>query len=77
MKRLLTVLLILAFIPAATVLAEDRDPVVIIKTSMGEISVKLFAREAPKTVANFIDLAEGKMVASFLIYQSPPISLNK
>jgi len=38
MKRLLTVLLILAFIPAATVLAGDRDPVVIIKTSMGEIS---------------------------------------
>lgn len=60
MKRLLTVLLILLFIPAATVLAGDRDPVVIIKTSMGEISVKLFAREAPKTVANFIDLAEGK-----------------
>ena len=60
MKRLFTVLLILAFIPAATVLAGDRDPVVIIKTSMGEISVKLFAREAPKTVANFIDLAEGK-----------------
>ncbi len=60
MKRLLTVLLILSFIPAATVLAGDRDPVVIIKTSMGEISVKLFALEAPETVANFIDLAEGK-----------------
>lgn len=48
------------FIPAAAALAGDREPVVTIKTSMGKISVKLFDRDAPKTVANFIDLAEGK-----------------
>jgi peptidyl-prolyl cis-trans isomerase A (cyclophilin A) len=31
-----------------------------IKTSQGTIVCRLFEKEAPKTVANFIDLAEGK-----------------
>jgi len=38
---------------------EARNPVAVIKTSMGEIQVELFRREAPKTVANFLGLAEG------------------
>lgn len=60
MKKLLLLLIALVFIPAAAALAGDREPVVTIKTSMGKISVKLFAKDAPKTVANFIELAEGK-----------------
>jgi peptidyl-prolyl cis-trans isomerase A (cyclophilin A) len=32
----------------------------IFKTSEGEIVARLFEKEAPKTVANFVDLAEGK-----------------
>ncbi|WP_372366205.1 peptidylprolyl isomerase [Candidatus Uabimicrobium sp. HlEnr_7] len=36
------------------------DPVVIMKTSKGDIYIELFAKEAPKTVQNFLDLAEGK-----------------
>jgi len=35
------------------------NPVVVLTTSMGEIRVRLFADEAPKTVENFIALAEG------------------
>ncbi|MGH9803849.1 MAG: peptidylprolyl isomerase [Candidatus Acidiferrales bacterium] len=31
-----------------------------LETSMGKIVVKLFDKEAPKTVANFVDLATGK-----------------
>jgi len=36
------------------------NPVALIKTSMGEIEVELFRDETPKTVANFLDLAEGR-----------------
>lgn len=34
------------------------DPVVLLKTSKGEIKLQLFEDDAPKTVANFIALAE-------------------
>lgn len=36
------------------------NPHVLIKTSMGDITLELFPKEAPKTVQNFIDLATGK-----------------
>lgn len=32
----------------------------IIETSLGTIKVKLFEKDAPKTVANFVELAEGR-----------------
>jgi cyclophilin family peptidyl-prolyl cis-trans isomerase len=36
------------------------DPIVIIKTSMGDIRAELFAEKAPKTVANFLNYVEKK-----------------
>lgn len=36
------------------------DPVVLMKTTKGDIYIELFAKEAPKTVKNFLDLAEGR-----------------
>ena len=35
------------------------DPVVVMKTSRGDIVIELFVEEAPKTVQNFLSLAEG------------------
>jgi peptidyl-prolyl cis-trans isomerase A (cyclophilin A) len=56
-------LLLSAFLPLARaeepVLEDPNDPVAVIKTTLGEIHVELFVREAPKTVENFLGLAEG------------------
>lgn len=57
--------LILALLTVSVALAqaapktEDPNPVYVIKTSMGSVHVEFLASEAPKTVANFIGLAEG------------------
>ena len=55
-------LLCVSLVAAAEKLAKEypSDPICVIKTSKGDIYVELFAKEAPKTVKNFIDLAEGK-----------------
>jgi peptidyl-prolyl cis-trans isomerase A (cyclophilin A) len=52
--------LILASPVIATPEETPGNPVCRIKTSMGDIFVALFPKEAPKTVQNFVDLAEGK-----------------
>ncbi|MFH1982658.1 MAG: peptidylprolyl isomerase [Pseudomonadota bacterium] len=39
--------------------AVENNPVAVIATSMGDITVELFADAAPKTVANFVGLADG------------------
>jgi cyclophilin family peptidyl-prolyl cis-trans isomerase len=39
---------------------DHSNPACVIKTSMGDVFVELFAKEAPDTVKNFIELAEGK-----------------
>jgi cyclophilin family peptidyl-prolyl cis-trans isomerase len=48
--------------PAAQPPAAAREPglYAVITTSMGPITVKLFEKEAPVTVKNFIDLAKGR-----------------
>jgi cyclophilin family peptidyl-prolyl cis-trans isomerase len=45
--------------PATADDAATANPVASIETSMGPISVELFAADAPRTVANFIGLAQG------------------
>ena len=68
MARILTLALFALFVlPASSASAADpkleledkSNPVVLIKTNMGDIYLELFAKEAPKTVENFIGLAEG------------------
>ena len=45
--------------PAAAVAPQPTGPTVVLDTSMGRITCKLFDKEAPKASANFIGLAEG------------------
>ena len=48
--------------PQATAAAQihPNGPTVVMDTSMGRITCQFFQKEAPKAVANFIELAEGK-----------------
>ncbi|MHC5038044.1 MAG: peptidylprolyl isomerase [Planctomycetota bacterium] len=46
--------------PAPPKKEDPENPLFLIQTSMGEIVVELFFKEAPKTVKNLIELAEGK-----------------
>src|SRR6266571_334078 len=43
----------------AAAMVHPNGPTVIMETSMGRITCQFFQRQAPKTVANFISLAEG------------------
>jgi len=52
-------LIIALLIAGSTASADQTNPVCLLKTSMGDIHIELFSDEAPKTVKNFIDLAEG------------------
>jgi len=64
MKKLVLLFIAVAIAP---LFAEDKaaektveKPVIIMNTSMGDIHIELNPAAAPKTVQNFIDLAEGK-----------------
>ena len=60
MRHILFALLFVAL--ALPVLAQEKsaaEPTAVFETTMGALRCKLFPREAPKTVANFIGLADG------------------
>jgi peptidyl-prolyl cis-trans isomerase A (cyclophilin A) len=58
--RILGILLTYSSIALAAQTADKKGPVyATLKTTMGDIVIELFADKAPKTVANFIDLASG------------------
>jgi len=64
MKKTLFAVLLLGLalmtaVPAAAA-GQGKNPIGIIKTSLGDIQLELFADETPETVKNFIDLAEGR-----------------
>ena len=61
MKTVLT--LFLTFILAVTAFSQEppsANPTCIIRTSLGDIHVLLYAADAPETVENFLGLAEGR-----------------
>lgn len=59
MREFLCLILFAAL--ALPILAEEKSaaPTAVIDTSMGTLRCRLFPKEAPKTVANFIGLADG------------------
>ncbi|MFZ3214285.1 MAG: peptidylprolyl isomerase [Terriglobales bacterium] len=60
MRKFLCLIMFVAL--ALPVLAQEKssgEPTAVFETTMGTLRCKLFPKEAPKTVANFIGLAEG------------------
>jgi len=55
-KRLVYALLFTAFL-STTAAAAEKNPVVLIETSMGNVKIELFADKAPLSVKNFLDYA--------------------
>ncbi len=52
--------------------AASKDLTATIKTTMGDIEVKLFADKAPKTVSNFVSLAKSKFYDGLLFHRVIP-----
>lgn len=44
----------------SSAIAQDKNPIAVIKTNKGTIKLELFADKAPNTVANFVKYAEDK-----------------
>lgn len=64
------------------ILPQDRDTTVVIKTNMGDIKIKLFPENAPKTVENFITHAKNgyydnvifhRVIEGFMIQGGDPL----
>jgi len=68
MKRFLCLALAL-LLGASWSLAADKNPVVVIDTSLGTIKVELDADKAPITVKNFLDYVDGKFYDGTLIHR--------
>lgn len=63
--------------------ASSERPVVVLKTSMGDITLELFSNDAPRTVANFLSLIKSnfydgvtwhRVIPDFMIQGGDPLS---
>jgi peptidyl-prolyl cis-trans isomerase A (cyclophilin A) len=57
---------------AAGAQADDKHPVVVIDTSMGEITVELDAEKAPTTTKNFLDYVDDKFFDGLIFHRVIP-----
>jgi peptidyl-prolyl cis-trans isomerase A (cyclophilin A) len=56
-KRIVTALLLLGALGAGAAFAAEKNPMVVIETSMGNVKLELFADKAPISVKNFLEYA--------------------
>lgn len=72
LKRLLFSLVLLVALGATAALAADKNPVVLLETSMGNVKLELFADKAPLTVKNFLDYAQSGYYAGTTFHRVIP-----
>ncbi len=57
---------------AQTPAAETENPVVVLETSMGDLTVELFQAEAPQTVENFLELVDAGFYEGLVFHRVIP-----
>lgn len=57
LRKLFQTIFITLLLGCSIAAAADKNPVVLVETSMGNIKIELFAKEAPISVNNFLDYA--------------------
>jgi len=69
--RRIAFLMVLALAPVVSTLifAEEKNPVVVIDTSVGAIEVELFADKAPNTVKNFLEYTNEKFFDNTIFHR--------
>ncbi len=69
MKTLACALLLLPFLAALTATAQESNPIVVVKTSMGSFNIELYPDRAPVTVKNFLMYVDEGFYAGTLFHR--------
>lgn len=72
MKRSFLLALAAGMLGAAESVAQDKNPIVIMETSMGTIKIELDQAKAPVTTKNFIDYVEAKHYDGLVFHRVIP-----
>src|SRR5437016_6318726 len=77
MKRIVLTALVVGLLAGSTVPAQDKaagekNPVVVMDTSMGTIKIELFEKKAPITVKNFLDYVDAKHYDGVIFHRVIP-----
>src|SRR5438445_5408747 len=72
MKRSLWLTLAAGVLSTAPALAVDKNPVVVMETSMGNVKIELFQDKAPLTVKNFLNYVDKKFYDGTVFHRVIP-----
>jgi peptidyl-prolyl cis-trans isomerase B (cyclophilin B) len=71
-KRVFLFTLAAIALGGSSTMAADKNPVVVMETSMGKIKIELFQDKAPKTVKNFLDYVDEKFYDGTIFHRVIP-----
>jgi len=69
MKQVVVFLLINLFVSGTNHQETNKDPIIIIRTEMGDITIELFAEKAPITVSNFLRYIDSSLFDNACFYR--------
>lgn len=71
-KRLFAALLVILSLGLSVAAAAEKNPVVLMETSMGNIKIELFVDKAPLSVKNFLDYANSGFYSGTIFHRVIP-----